>query len=59
MSGVLAGKLFGMTAAGSVMILLTFVLRPFFKQHPKRYFCVFWLFAMVRLLWPFSFASPA
>lgn len=59
MSGVLAGKLFGMTAAGSVMILLTFVLRPLFKQLPKRYFCVLWLFAMVRLLWPFTFASPA
>ena len=59
MSGVLAGKLFGMTAAGSVMILLTLILRPLFKQLPKRYFCVLWLFAMVRLLWPFTFASPA
>lgn len=45
------------TFYGSVMILLTLVLRPFLRKAPRCILCFLWLFVMVRLLLPISIES--
>lgn len=52
------GKIFGMTLAGSVMILAVLVLRQLMKKMPARYFCILWMLVLVRLLWPFMPEAP-
>ena len=42
---------------GSVIILLTLLLRYFLKQAPRKYLCILWLLAALRLLVPFHLES--
>lgn len=45
------------TFYGSVMILVTLLLRPILRNAPRRILCFLWLFVMVRLLLPVSIES--
>lgn len=42
---------------GSVIIVLTILLRYFLKQAPRKYLCILWLLAALRLLLPFHLES--
>lgn len=42
---------------GSVIIVLTLLLRYFLKQAPRKYLCILWLLAALRLLMPFHLES--
>lgn len=44
--------------SGGVIILVILALRPVLRNAPKRFLCLLWLLAVVRLLIPFSIESP-
>lgn len=48
----------GTSLSGGVIILVVLALRLVLKNTPKRFICLLWLLAMVRLLLPFSIESP-
>lgn len=42
---------------GSIVILMVLLLRLILKNAPKKYICLLWILAGIRLLMPFSFES--
>lgn len=42
---------------GSIVILVVMLLRLVLKKTPKKFFCMLWLLAGVRLLMPFEIQS--
>lgn len=50
-------KLLNMSAAASVLIGVVLVLRFLLRKIPKKYICVLWGLAALRLVCPFSFSS--
>ena len=42
---------------GSIVILAVVVLRLLLKKTPKKFFCMLWLLAGIRLLMPFEIQS--
>lgn len=58
MSELLITKLLNMSLAGGAVILVIAALRLLLRRVPKKYSCLLWLLALVRLLWPFTIPSP-
>lgn len=50
-------KLLNMSFAAGVLVLVIVVLRLFLKKAPKKYLCILWALAALRLLCPFSISS--
>lgn len=53
MQNILAASLYG-----SIIIAVILLLRPLMKAVPRKYLCLLWLLAFVRLLLPFQINAP-
>ena len=51
------GNLLNASFHGSIVILAVIVLRVLLKKTPKKFFCMLWLLAGIRLLMPFEIQS--
>ena len=51
------GNLLTASFHGSIVILAVIVLRLLLKNTPKKFFCMLWLLAGIRLLMPFEIQS--
>ncbi|MBQ3405390.1 MAG: hypothetical protein IJG63_08260 [Oscillospiraceae bacterium] len=51
-------KLLNMSAAGAVLILALILIRAVLKRAPRWMLCAMWALAAIRLVCPFSIASP-
>lgn len=51
-------KLLNMSAASGVLIAVILVLRFLFRKAPKKYICILWAIAALRLICPVSLSSP-
>lgn len=58
MSELFITKLLNMSLAGGAVVLIIAALRLVLRRVPKKYSCLLWLLALVRLLWPFTIPSP-
>ena len=45
------------SAQGSIVIAVLILLRPVLKRAPRKYYCLLWILAGIRLLMPFSLES--
>lgn len=52
-------KLLNMSAAASILIAAIVLLRLLLPKIPKKYICILWAFAALRLVCPFSISSAA